>query len=86
MLAALESNPRRSKYFKYKLDYILPVGDATYYIGEQYNEYYVRNSSNTYGSSSGNWNYEYMDVIIGKLNAKGEFEWIKIHHYVTKWF
>jgi hypothetical protein len=77
MLAALESNARRSKYFKYKLDYILPVGDATYYVGEQYNEFYVKNSSNSYGSSSGNWHYEYMDVIVGKLNAKGEFEWIK---------
>lgn len=77
MLTALESNARRSRYFKYKLDYILPVGDATYYVGEQYNEFYVKNSSNSYGSSSGNWHYEYMDVIIGKLNAKGEFEWIK---------
>jgi hypothetical protein len=77
MLTALESNARRSRYFKYKLDYIIPVGDATYYVGEQYNEFYVKNSSNSYGSSSGNWHYEYMDVIIGKLNAKGEFEWIK---------
>ena len=32
MLMALESNARRSKYFKYKLDYILPVGDATYML------------------------------------------------------
>lgn len=77
MLTALESNARRSRYFKYKLDYIIPVGDATYYVGEQYNEFYVKNSSNSYGSASGNWHYEYMDVIIGKLNSKGEFEWIK---------
>lgn len=79
MLTALESSPKRSKYFKYKLDYIIPVGDAVYYVGEQYNEYYVSSSSNTYGSmsSSGNWRYEYMDVIVAKLNAKGEFEWIK---------
>ena len=27
--------------------------------------------------NSGNWHYEYMDVIVAKLNAKGEFEWIK---------
>ncbi|MES2132940.1 MAG: hypothetical protein V4506_11350 [Bacteroidota bacterium] len=77
MLTALESNARRSKYFKYKLDYILPVGDATYYVGEQYNEFYVRNSNSSYGMNSGNWHYEYMDVIVAKLNAKGEFEWIK---------
>jgi hypothetical protein len=82
MLTALESNARRSKYFKYKLDYILPVGDATYYVGEQYKEQWVQNTNNSggfgsIGGSSGNWVYEYMDVIIGKLNAKGEFEWIK---------
>jgi hypothetical protein len=79
MLKALESNPRRSRYFKYKLDYIIPVGDATYYVGEQYSEQYVRNNnSGSYGmGNSGYWLYEYMDVIVGKLNAKGEFEWIK---------
>ncbi|MDF2449282.1 MAG: hypothetical protein K0R26_1786 [Bacteroidota bacterium] len=80
MLLALESNPRRSRYFKYKLDYILPVGDATYYVGEQYSEQWIQNSSNSMGAMSGNngkWVYEYMDVIVGKLNSKGEFEWIK---------
>ncbi|MES2763537.1 MAG: hypothetical protein V4677_15085 [Bacteroidota bacterium] len=84
LLAALESNPRRSKYFKYKLDYILPVGDAVYYIGEQYSEEYRQNSNNSMGmmgaamgSSNGYYAYEYMDVIVAKLNSKGEFEWIK---------
>ncbi len=81
MLTDLESNARRSRYFKYKLDYILPVGDATYYIGEQYREQYVQNNnSGSYGSmtgNNGNWHYEYMDVIIAKLNSKGEFEWIR---------
>jgi hypothetical protein len=77
MLTALESNPRRSKYFKYKLDYILPVGDAVYYVGEQYSEQYVQNYNSNGGSSSSYWAYEYMDVIVAKLNAKGEFEWIK---------
>lgn len=80
MLTALESNARRSRWFKYKLDYILPVGDATYYVGEQYSEQYVQNTNNSYGSIGGNngqWHYEYMDVIIAKLNSKGEFEWIK---------
>ncbi|HWY10737.1 MAG TPA: hypothetical protein VN026_05390 [Bacteroidia bacterium] len=81
MLAALESNARRSRWFKYKLDYIIPVGDATYYVGEQYSEQYMRNSNSGYGggfgTSNGYWLYEYQDVIIAKLNAKGEFEWIK---------
>ncbi|MDI1356480.1 MAG: hypothetical protein PSX36_16300 [bacterium] len=75
MLTALESNPKRSKYFKYKMDYIMPVGDAVYYVGEQYNEVMVvtRNGNTTTTS----WRYEYMDVIVAKLNAKGEFEWVK---------
>ena len=84
LLTALESNPRRSRYFKYKLDYILPVGDATYYVGEQYKEQFQNNNSsigfgtsNAFGSNRGNWIYEYMDVIVAKLDSKGEFEWIK---------
>ena len=75
MLTALESNPRRSKFFKYKLDYILPVGDATYYVGEQYNETMARNTS--MGIPMTTWSYEYMDIIIAKLNKDGKFEWIK---------
>ena len=75
MLTALESNPKRSRYFKYKLDYILPAGDAVFYVGEQYREQYV-NTRSSMGGSSGYWEYEYMDVIVAKLNAKGEFEWI----------
>lgn len=90
LLTDLESNPRRSKYFKYKLDYIIPVGDAVYYVGEQYSEQYVQNTSNSgFGGmggmgmggfgmgNNGYYQYEYMDVIVAKLNAKGEFEWIK---------
>ena len=87
ILTALESNPRRSRYFKYKLDYILPIGDAVYYVGEQYSEEYHQNSNGSYGMggiagaamgmSNGYWTYEYMDVIVAKLNSKGEFEWVK---------
>ncbi len=75
LLTALESNPRRSKYFKYKLDYIIPVGDISYYVGEQYQEQMVVERTQ-YGYNV-YWTYEYMDVIVAKLNAKGEFEWIK---------
>ena len=88
LLTALESNPRRSRYFKYKMDYIIPVGDAVYYVGEQYSEEYHQNSNSSYGigglagaamsmSNNGYYTYEYMDVIVGKLNSKGDFEWIK---------
>lgn len=84
MLKALESNNKKSRYLKYKLDYILPVGNAVYYVGEQYRET-MRTSSNSYGmggmmgssSSSTYWEYEYMDVIVAKLNSQGKFEWIK---------
>jgi hypothetical protein len=82
MLKALESNNKKSRYLKYKLDYIIPVGDAVYYVGEQYRETKVTTSS-SYGmnfSSMNNntyWEYEYMDVIIGKLNSQGKFEWVK---------
>jgi hypothetical protein len=88
MLKALESNSKKSRYLNYKLDYILPVGDAVYYVGEQYRETKVT-TNNPYGSgfgafSNGNlsnrnttWEYEYMDVIVAKLNSQGKFEWIK---------
>jgi hypothetical protein len=81
MLKALESSNKRSRYFKYKLDYILPIGDAVYYIGEQYNEQLVTRTTSSggfgMGSSRSYFAYEYMDVIVAKLNARGEFEWIK---------
>ncbi len=77
MLKALESSPKRSRYFKYKLDYIIPAGDAVYYVGEQYNEEYVTRYSSTGSSGSSYWKYEYMDVIVSKLNTNGQFEWTK---------
>lgn len=77
MLTALESTPKKSRYDNYKMDYILPVGDATYYVGELYRETMV-STSNQYGQvSNTKFNYDYMDVIVAKLNSKGEFEWIK---------
>ncbi|MEO5592660.1 MAG: hypothetical protein ABIR15_13865 [Chitinophagaceae bacterium] len=77
MLKALESNNKRSRYFKYKLDYILPIGDAVYYVGEQYNKEVITRSSTTTSTGYTEYKYEYMDVIIAKLNANGQFEWIK---------
>ena len=76
ILAALESTNKKSRYLNYKLDYIKPVGDAVYYIGEQYSltERIVRGN---YGMTTTYYDYEYQDVIVCKLNAKGEFEWIK---------
>jgi hypothetical protein len=76
MLTALQSNARRSRYYKYKMDYMLTIDKNIYYVGEQYSEQQnysydpVSHMSRTY------WQYEYMDVIVAKLNEKGEMEWI----------
>lgn len=79
ILKALESTPAKSKRYKYKLDYIFSVGSDVYYVGEQY-EWWVQQRSSSYGyagTSSSTYEYEYMDVIVAKLNSKGEFEWVK---------
>ncbi|OFX44234.1 MAG: hypothetical protein A2046_07690 [Bacteroidetes bacterium GWA2_30_7] len=73
-LKALESNNKKSRRFKYKLDYILAVGKDIYYIGEQYAEYTVQVGSQY--SRHTEWQYEYMDVIVAKMNSLDEFEWI----------
>jgi hypothetical protein len=77
LLTALESNAKKSKYFLYKLDYIFPVGNDVFYVGEQYRYEVVTTYNSQTHTSSTHYNYEYMDVIVAKLNAKGEFEWIK---------
>lgn len=61
---------RHSKSINYQCDYILPIGDAIYYIGQQYRDNYV--SPGNYGEA---WVCEYMDVIVSKLNSHGQFEW-----------
>jgi hypothetical protein len=76
MLMALESKPKNARYNNYKLDYIMPVGDAVYYIGEQYRVTEVSQTSNGRVTNV-YYQYEYMDVIIAKLTSKGEFEWIQ---------
>ncbi len=77
ILTALESSAKQSRYFRYKLDYIFPIGKDVYYVGEQYREEQVTTYNSQSHSSSTYWEYEYMDVIIAKLNSKGTFEWIK---------
>ncbi len=77
ILANLESNAKRSRYFKYKMDYIIPKGNAVYYVGEQYREQEVTTYNANTHTTETHWEYEYMDVIVAKLNQKGEFEWIK---------
>lgn len=92
ILAALESNQKKAREMIYKVDYILSSGDDFYLVGEQYKVTVVSKSSNNAFStvsniialSSGanpfyigkNFMYEYMDVIVAKINVKGEFEWI----------
>lgn len=94
ILTALESSVKRAGNFKYKMDYVFPVGDDVFFVGEQYDLTIVsRNVSNPgmrpapgsamannpmYGNNRGNnYEYEYMDVIVAKLNSQGEFEWIR---------
>ncbi|MCR6642322.1 MAG: hypothetical protein NVV82_25885 [Sporocytophaga sp.] len=91
ILAALESNQKRARNMIYKADYLLPNGDDFYLVGEQYTVAVGSKQGGTIGtisnvvalSSGANpfyvgkvFIYEYMDVIVGKINAKGDFEWI----------
>ncbi len=85
MLKALEMRPKDARSMFYKLDYIMPIGADVYYIGQQYQVIFVRSSSGGFGGAmmqaatgmgGGTFNYKYMDVIVAKLNAKGQFEWV----------
>jgi hypothetical protein len=78
LLVALESNNKKSRHFDYKLDYIIPSGKDVYFIGEQYKEECIitTHQNGAFYTYSYKYVYEYMDVIIAKLNEKGEFEWI----------
>jgi len=68
--AKLDLTYSHSKHYKYTVDQILKLGTSTYLIGQQYNtmEYYGQNKSILKSN--------YMDIIVAKLNSKGEFEWI----------
>ena len=85
LLDALESTTKNKKVkdMGYKMDYILPVGKDVYYIGEQYHRYTTGSSMGGMGgmgmggSSRTEYHLEFMDVLVAKLNAKGEFEWIQ---------
>ncbi len=91
ILTALESNQKRARYMNYKVDYIIPNGDDFYLVGEQYTVTVQTRQSNPMSGvqniiaiASGanpfyvgkNFIYEYMDVIVAKINSQGQFEWI----------
>ncbi len=90
ILTALESNRSEARNMIYKVDYVMPSGDDFYLIGEQYKVGVVARQqtfggiSNIVAVASGanpfyvgnDFMYEYMDVIVAKINSKGEFEWI----------
>jgi hypothetical protein len=91
ILTALESNQKRARHMNYKVDYIIPNGDDFYLVGEQYTVTVQKRQSNPMSGISNviaiasganpfyvgkNFIYEYMDVIVAKINSKGEFEWI----------
>lgn len=87
-LTALESNRKKARYMLYKIDYIIPHGEDFYVVGEQYQVRVADGNRNTISNivamASGanpfyvgnDFYYEYMDVIVAKVNPQGEFEWI----------
>ncbi|MBK8806002.1 MAG: hypothetical protein IPO21_04875 [Bacteroidales bacterium] len=77
MLYSLESNKLAGRYLEYKLDYILPIGNDVYFIGEQFKKETVQTEVPVTKVTVTTWQYTYMDVIVSKLNSSGEFEWIK---------
>ncbi len=91
LLTALESNKKKARGMNYKVDYLIPSGDDFYLVGEQYTVNISNKSSSTFGdinnivalASGANpfyvgkiFSYEYMDIIVAKINSNGEFEWI----------
>ncbi len=74
MLKALEAKPKHLRSFRFKMDYILPSGNEVFYVGEIYRRIVVERRSGMMVTYT--YNYEYMDVIVAKLNASGQFEWI----------
>jgi hypothetical protein len=85
ILTALESNQKKARGMSYKIDYLLPSGDDFYLVGEQYTVTVKQSSGGGMGmggfgggmiGSSNIYTYEYMDIIVAKINAKGDFEWI----------
>ena len=67
-LTRLQSTKKKAEDFNYKLDHITSINNSVYYIGEQYQE-----------KSLGpfEWSYDYRDIMIVKLNANSEFQWVK---------
>ena len=91
ILTNLESNPKKARSLSYKVDYIIPSGDDFYLVGEQYRVVVIQKNNNSIGGmglgmagagiaggmfSNNDYQYEYQDIIVSKINTKGEFEWI----------
>lgn len=91
ILTNLESNRKKARGMNYKVDYIIPSGDDFYLVGEQYTVNVISRRQSGFGSISNiiavasganpfyvgkDFRYEYMDVIVAKINSKGDFEWI----------
>ena len=83
LMEAMEAAKKsgKQKDFKYRMDYIFPVGKDVYYVGQMYQRY----SSGFGGGSAAmsmmsgsktEYTLQYMDYIVAKLNASGQFEWI----------
>jgi hypothetical protein len=66
ILTGPESNQKKEAGMNYKVDYLFQSGDDFYLVGEQFSWIF-----NTIG-----FIYQYMDVFVAKINAKGDIEWV----------
>lgn len=83
MLTTLQSLPNLPLNYKYKLDYILPAGGDLFFVGQQCRSTFVKSKPE---NDETHWEHEYRDVIVAKVNSKGEFAWtneLSVRNIVT---
>ena len=65
-----------TRWYRFKLDYMLPTDGGQYLIGEEYNAQPNEDFNPDTHTTTVFWTYKYRDVIVAKLNTNGEFEWV----------
>jgi hypothetical protein len=66
-----------TRWYRFKMDYMLHTTDGDYYIGEEYNAQPNEDFNPDTHTTTLFWTYKYRDVLVAKLNANGEFEWVE---------
>ncbi len=77
LLAKLTFRRQQPGNFDYKIDYIKKIGNDIYLVGQQYSEEYVYYYNPSTRSSTSYWYYDYKDILVTKLNANDEIDWVK---------